>query len=267
MSVSEATAFEGNAEHFAGHALEVRGYVRYEVVHRNLTDYVSNGPLRIADVGGGSGIDAVWLAEMGHDITLVDPGEKQLARARARIAQATPEVCDRITLIEGDVLDVLRQGGEASFDMALSHGVAMYLPDPQSFTLQLARLVKPGGHVSLLEKSFFGQEARFVSHAKWDELDFLHATGRVRANNEGRPTRTFKPEDLSLMLKRAGVNPQRWFGVRVVSDELDMPVSALTPEQLEAVVEVELQQSRNDRTWANGQMLHFIGKKVSTKPT
>lgn len=265
MSVSEATAFDGNAEHFAQYSEQVRGHVRYEVVHSNLMDYVSGSPMRVVDVGGGSAIDALWLAEMGHDVTVLDPAADQLVIAASRVAEVPSDIGDRIRLVHGTIANLMAGGEGESFDLALSHGVAMYLEKPQGFVIQLSDLVKTGGYVSLLEKSHAGQAARFISQGRWPELTVLQEQGIVLRNNEGRTVHAFKPEDLSGMLKRAKVKPQRRFGVRILSDNLDMPVSALTPEQLKAVVDLEIEQSRNDRTWELGQMLHYIGKKVSAE--
>src|SRR3712207_7602612 len=41
-------------------------------------------PLRVLDVGGGSGMFAVPLARLGHDVTVVDPSADALATLRRR---------------------------------------------------------------------------------------------------------------------------------------------------------------------------------------
>ena len=56
--------------------------IRYAVVAEVLRRHVVElgpHPLRILDVGGGDGMDAVPLAQAGHDVTIVDPS-RPLAR-------------------------------------------------------------------------------------------------------------------------------------------------------------------------------------------
>src|SRR4051812_22171768 len=50
-----------------------------EIVERHLPP----GPLRILDVGGGPGVHARWLAEIGHHVDLVDPMPRHVAAAQA----------------------------------------------------------------------------------------------------------------------------------------------------------------------------------------
>ena len=57
-------------------------------------------PLRVLDVGGGSGMFAVPLARLGHDVTVVDPSADALATLRRRAD--TAGVGDRVRGIQGD---------------------------------------------------------------------------------------------------------------------------------------------------------------------
>jgi SAM-dependent methyltransferase len=45
--------------------------------------YAANDKLEILDVGGGPGIYAKWLAELGHDVRLVDPVSLHVEQARS----------------------------------------------------------------------------------------------------------------------------------------------------------------------------------------
>ncbi len=82
------SAFNGAcAEYFRNdYELSVRGFVRYGLTRHHLAAYVIGRHLEIADIGGGSGQDAVWLASLGHAVTLVDPAKDHLQMAQERIA-------------------------------------------------------------------------------------------------------------------------------------------------------------------------------------
>src|SRR5262245_40081960 len=111
-----------------------------EIVRRNLPD----GPLRIIDVGGGTGVHAAWLAEDGHEVHLVDPVPRHVERAR----RLTPER-GRITAELGDARD-LRAAGDAAYDAALLLGPLYHLTERDERIAALreaARVVRPGGQV------------------------------------------------------------------------------------------------------------------------
>src|SRR5271165_2189385 len=45
-----------------------------------LARHLPSSPLRILDIGGGTGVHACWLAERGHEVLLIDPIERHVAR-------------------------------------------------------------------------------------------------------------------------------------------------------------------------------------------
>ena len=57
-------------------------------------------PLRVLDLGGGTGGLAVPLAEQGHHVTVVDPSPDALASLSRRVADAG--VADRVTAVQGE---------------------------------------------------------------------------------------------------------------------------------------------------------------------
>lgn len=250
--------FAGAAERFAEYAHDVRGHVRYEVTHRNLHDLVQGEPLKVADIGGGAAIDAVWLAQSGHQVLLVEPEEGQQAKARKRIEEAG--LAGSISVIEGTIADIPNERlGE--FDLVLSHGVAMYTPSPKDFIEELVRLAKPGGHISLLEKGYHGALARlFHQNATAEDIKKLRARESV-GNNVGKERAAFLPEELETMLRQAGAKVLQWSGVRVFSDQDDRRINMVDPEILEMLVDAEYKQGNNPGIRALGQMLHFIAQK------
>ena len=94
------------------HAASVRHQGVWEavadLVHQRRSDL--GRPLRVLDLGGGTGGLAVPLAELGHEITVVDPSPNALATLERRAAEFG--VADRITARQGDAdsLADLRSG-------------------------------------------------------------------------------------------------------------------------------------------------------------
>ena len=52
-----------------------------------ISRYLPKKPATILDIGGGPGVYACWLAEMGHTVHLVDPTQLHVRQARERMSQ------------------------------------------------------------------------------------------------------------------------------------------------------------------------------------
>ena len=92
---------------------------------------------RILDVGGGTGVHAAWLAERGHEVTLIDPVPEQVEIA-ARLGTVDARVGDARDLPQDD----------DSVDVVLLFGPLYHLAtrDERITALREARRVlRPGG--------------------------------------------------------------------------------------------------------------------------
>jgi cyclopropane fatty-acyl-phospholipid synthase-like methyltransferase len=70
------------------------------------------------DLGTGSGIWAVWLAQRGWEVTAVDIVEKALERARRRVRESDVEV----RIVSGDVTNLVSAGAGSGFRLLLDTG-------------------------------------------------------------------------------------------------------------------------------------------------
>lgn len=254
------TNFDGVANQFGEYGEQVRGFVRYALVQRNLRPHLEGSPQNIVDVGGGAAIDAAWIATLGHEVTIVEPSAEQIEKGKKRLAVLPTDVQNRVTFVHGVTQDVLGDAGAGKYDMVLSHGVAMYVENPKNFIGELMSLIKAGGRISLLEKGYFGQEARLIRQGKTEELVALRATKKV-INNMERTVHAFYPDDLRRMIVGAGGRIIDWTGVRLITDDDTRRVDSLEPRELEAIIEAEHSQGKNPGIRAQGQMLHFLAGK------
>nr|WP_281372921.1 methyltransferase domain-containing protein [Kineococcus aurantiacus] len=111
------------------------------------------------DAGGGDGRDAVELARLGHDVTVLDSSGRALAAAQERAAEAG--VAHRVRTVDADLDDIAalaalthhRAGGSGSFDLVLCHDVLPARGTLAQVVADVAALtssVHAGGAVSLL---------------------------------------------------------------------------------------------------------------------
>jgi ArsR family transcriptional regulator len=129
---------------------------------RALTRLVPEG-LRAVDVGTGTGVLALELAQLGVRVVAVDRSARMLDAARGRIAAAGAS--GRIALRPGDASALPLGDGEV--DAAFAHMVLQYLAAPGDALREMARVVRPGGRVVV---------ADFTSHERaWmrEELGVL----------------------------------------------------------------------------------------------
>lgn len=106
-------------------------------------------PIRILDVGTGSGFLAFVLAELGHDVTAIDLSASMLERGerRARTEKARP-------LFQlGDAVDP--PFPPSTFDAITSRYVMWTLREPVTAALNWFSLLRPGGTLAMVDALWF----------------------------------------------------------------------------------------------------------------
>lgn len=255
MSQLEQSAFTGaTAGNFSDYYNQVRGYVREQVTQANLSEYIDGEHLRVLDVGGGEGRDAVWLAKQGHSVDLIDPSAEMIALARKRATQA--KVADLVHAESGDPARLLQDNHEP-YDLVLSHGVLMYVEDPQAHLRLLHDHVAVDGLVSVLTKGKPGFLQRLYSDGKVAEALELERTGRM-VNNLERDVLAMDEESMKTLVGKAALSFDDWFGVRIVSDTDRRWIDTVETAELAAIMDMELRLSHEPGVRGAGQMLHFI---------
>jgi ubiquinone/menaquinone biosynthesis C-methylase UbiE len=119
------------------------GLLEYERTRAILARWMSTEPLRVLDVGGATGAYAFWLAEKGHEVTLLDASSRHIEIAEERNRTAT----NRLRAIRlGRAEELAFAGG--SFDFVLLMGPLYHLTTHQARAAALAeasRVLRSGG--------------------------------------------------------------------------------------------------------------------------
>ncbi|MDQ3715945.1 MAG: methyltransferase domain-containing protein [Actinomycetota bacterium] len=206
------------------------GSSRAAAVWAALEPILSDGPLRVLDVGGGTGGFAVPLAQRGHTVTVVDPSPDALALL-ARRAQAVG-VAGAVTGVQGDGDRLAEVVAAQSADLVLCHHVLEFVDEPVTAAAALATCVRTGGWVSLLAANQAAAVlARAVGGRPEEALALLH--GQPDAARHRR----FDIDELHDLVVHAGLSVEQWHGVRVVADLL--PPAEVAAEQSAAVRQLE----------------------------
>jgi demethylmenaquinone methyltransferase/2-methoxy-6-polyprenyl-1,4-benzoquinol methylase len=117
---------------------------------RAMVDAVAPQPgQQILDVATGTGMVAFALAARGAHVTGLDQSEAMLGVARTRRDPAVAAAGGSVTLVTGQAERL--PFDDASFDALTFTYLLRYVDDPAATLAELARVVKPGGHIGMVE--------------------------------------------------------------------------------------------------------------------
>lgn len=238
----------------------VRTAMVWQALAPVLGEHSDRSPLDVVDIGGGTGVSAVRVAALGHRVVVVDPSPDALAALGRRAQEAG--CSDRITGHQGDATSLLDVVEEGSADVVLCHGVLEYVEDPASALAVVARVLRPGGTLSLLAAQrhaaviaramagHFAQARDLLEQTppgvrtadRPERSDRPPASGREgrSARSGGRGTgHRFTAEDLRDLLDGAGLQVTAVQGVRVFADLVPGSLLDLEPGSGAALLDLE----------------------------
>jgi demethylmenaquinone methyltransferase/2-methoxy-6-polyprenyl-1,4-benzoquinol methylase len=131
---------------------------------------------RVLDVATGTGMVAAELVgRTGCDVVGIDQSEAMLVAARARAARS-PQLAAHLTFLQGEAERL--PFGDGEFDALTFTYLLRYVDDPQATLRELARVVRPGGRIGMVE---FGVPRAPALRALWrvHARTVLPAAGRL----------------------------------------------------------------------------------------
>lgn len=233
-----------------------RGAAVWSVIRTELAARKADAPLRILDAGGGTGGDAVPLAEAGHHVTVVDANPDALAALNRRAAEQG--VSDRVTAVQGDIDQLLDLVGSDFADVVLCHSVLEYVDDPAITVAAAAAVLRAGGSASVLVAN---RAAAVLSRALGGHFAASSAVlsdpdGTAGAGDTVR--RRFDLATVVSLLETAGLIVEQRHGVRVVVDLIPGSLSDTEPDALLAL-ELALSEQSPYRDIAT--QLHLLARR------
>ncbi|MEU6504717.1 methyltransferase domain-containing protein [Streptomyces sp. NPDC046942] len=212
--------------------------------------------LRVLDVGMGQGTQALRLARLGHQVTGVEQDPTMIDAARTALSAQPEGIRERVRLVQGDGRDTGVHFLPGSFDVVLCHGVLMYVEEPDPLVAGLARMLAPGGLLSLLVRNGDALAMRPGLSGDWAGALAAFDTTAYR-NRLGLDVRADRLATLTATLAGIGAPLHAWYGVRVFSDTAadDAPV----PDDVETLLAAEERAGRTDPYRGVAALLHLCG--------
>jgi SAM-dependent methyltransferase len=237
--------------------------VRQELVARQLEEQIAGRypvgqRLRILDVGMGQGTQALRLARAGHSVTGLEAEPEMLRAARESLATEPAGIRERVRLIEGDGRETGVHFLPGSFDVVLCHGVLMYVQEPDALLAGLARMLAPGGLLSLLVRNGDALAMRPGLAGDWSAAVTAFDTDTY-TNRLGVPVRADRLEALTATLAGIAAPLHAWYGVRVFTDNVGNEVELPPAEELERLLAAEDRAGRTEPYRRVAALLHLCG--------
>ncbi|MEU7579262.1 methyltransferase domain-containing protein [Streptomyces sp. NPDC041068] len=217
--------------------------------------------LRVLDVGMGQGTQALRLARAGHKVTGVEQDPDMIAAARAALAEEPEGIRGRVRIVEGDGHQTGVHFLPGSFDVVLCHGVLMYVEEPDALLAGLARMLAPGGLLSLLVRNGDALAMRPGLAGDWagalDSFDSVAYRNRI-----GVDARADRLDALTATLAGIAAPLQVWYGVRVFTDTVGDDPALPSDAELESLLAVEERAGRLDPYRRVAALLHLCGVRA-----
>ncbi|AJE86086.1 methyltransferase [Streptomyces albus] len=236
--------------------------VRRELVARQVEEQIGQRfplgqRLRVLDVGMGQGSQALRLARAGHAVTGVETDSGLLTAAREVLAREPEGIRDRVRMLQGDGRDTGAHFLPGAFDVVLCHGVLMYVDEPDPLLAGLARVLAPGGLLSLVVRNADALALRPGLTGDWRgalaAFDSVHWTDPL-----GVTARADRLASLTENLAGIGAPLSTWYGIRVFTGRASGADTA-PPEDLGTLLAAEDRAGRTDPYRQVAELLHLCG--------
>jgi len=160
---------------------------------------------RLLDIGCGTGLDAIRLAQRGHDVTATDWSSQMVLRTRDRAAGQF--LTDRVQAIALGAHELHRLDAVGVYDGAYSNlGPLNCVPELGCVAHECARLLRPGGALvfTVIGRVCPWEIAHYLRRRRWARVKVRFARGFVPVGMNGHTiwTRYYAPREFYRAFER-----------------------------------------------------------------
>ena len=215
--------------------------------------------IRVLDAGGGSGGFAVPLAQLGHDVTVVDPSPDSLAALERRAAETDTQ--SRIHALQGDAAGLPALVADGSFDLVLCHSVLEVVDDPAEALQAFAQALRAGGVLSVLAANRIAAVLGRAAAGRLAEARHLLDDSHGSSGTGDPLLRRFTLDELELLLAAAGLHVQTVHGVRMFADTVPPALLDGDPQAADDLLALERAAAERVDYFALATLLHLLARR------
>ncbi len=256
--------FREGAQKYARYLETPQGRLRVDLAFANLREFLPPGTatMQALDLGCGTGVMAMRLAQLGVQVTLLDSSESMLSLAKT--AAQSSGMTGKITLKLGNAVDVPFLFPDGSFDLILCHNVLEYVDDPAAVLLSAAQTLRNSSSlISILVRNQAGEVLKSAIQDGDLAASACHLNSEwAQESLYAGSVRLFTPKSIESMLAACSLEMIALRGVRTLSDYL--PNSGLCDSQYEQVFELERKLGARPDFAVVARYLHYLARPTNS---
>ncbi|CAB0150093.1 tRNA 5-carboxymethoxyuridine methyltransferase [Pseudidiomarina piscicola] len=251
MNKKTDQSFDGLTTKFAKNIYATgKGKLRLAVLERDLAALIhTEKPLRILDVGGGTGQLSQKFAAQGHQVLHTDIAAPMVADARQQ--HQALGLAEHYRYLCAPLQELPHLLAEETFDVVLCHAVLEWLAEPQQALPILKQFMAAQGHLSLM---FYNRDAKIMANMVYGNFDYVEADLKVKKRVRMSPQQPISLADMSLWLSQCDLQVMQKTGVRCFHDYLREPCEEQRFEQL---LQLELRYNQTEPFASLGRYQHW----------
>lgn len=215
--------------------------------------------LHIVDAGGGSGSAAVPLAELGHEVTVVDASPDALAALQRRAADSG--VADRVRAVQGDTDSLADIVPDGTVDLVLCHSVLEYVDDPHRTVGALAAALRPDGALSVVVANLHATLLARLLSGRVAEAQHVLDDPAGRWGAADTMLRRYDSTGATNLLTSAGLRVEKVHGARVLVDLVPSTLLDADPVAVQALRALELAVCDREPYRDLATQLHLLARR------
>lgn len=231
--------------------------LRTEIPRVFIKRYI-NASDKILDAGGGTGINAIMMARLCEEVTLLDITPRILDLAKANVENEGLQ--DRIQIIEGDICDLSRfENEQFSFVTCVGDSLS-YVMDKREVALsELVRVASKGSILILGCDSKYGFLRLMMSRGSIEEAREILNTSETFCGM-GPRTHLYTVDEMQNLLERNGCQLLEVASTPSLSDTFD--ISPFVEKNMwEEFRDIELEICTKSEILGTGLHLLFVAQK------
>jgi S-adenosylmethionine-dependent methyltransferase len=234
--------FDRNVERWLQYQDSVKGRLRHDLIRHHLEQHngTNKGKMRVLDAGCGLGDIAALLFDKADKLLLLDFSVTMIEETKKRLAANNSAFEKKAAFVHGDVDESVSRLSQDSFDLILCHNILEYVEAPRKTLGGLARILAPGGLLSIVVANCFSESLKIAL----TKFDFEAARLAINVKDstadlfDDAPRHTFSLDELGEVIGDSELEVVARYGIRIFADYLPEAVTQ-APGNYRLLLELE----------------------------